>query len=187
MRLDRDDCALVVVDVQARLAPAVDGHAAIAARIGALMDAADAFGVPVLATEHAADRVGPLVAPIRDRLAPGAILAKTHFDATREAAFDAWFARGNRGSALLAGMETHACVMQTALGLLARGTRVCVVADATGSRAARADDRRWALERLRAAGATIVGTETVLFEWTRDADDPAFRAILAAVKALPDG
>jgi len=183
--VDRDDCVLVVVDVQARLAPAIHAHLDVVARIAALAEAARAFGVPVLATEHAPERVGPLLAPIRDRLASEAILRKSRFAATREPGFERWFTQAGRGTAVLVGMETHVCVLQTALGLLARGTRVLLAADATGSRAARADDRRWAIERMRDAGATIAGTETLLFEWTRDADDPAFRAVLGHVKALP--
>ena len=82
-------------------------------------------------------------------------------------------------------METHVCVMQTAAALAADGYRVFVAADATGSRAIRADDRRLALDRMRASGCTIAGTETILFEWCGGADDPAFRDTLAIVKSLP--
>jgi len=81
-------------------------------------------------------------------------------------------------------MEAHVCVMQTTLGLLSRGFEVFVAGDAVGSRAAHAADRTYALERMRAAGAVIVGTETALFEWTRSGDDPAFRAVLGLVKGL---
>jgi len=77
-------------------------------------------------------------------------------------------------------------VLQTVLGLAALGYSVTLAGDALGSRAARQDDRRFALDRMRNAGVVIAGTETVLFEWTHAGDDAAFRDILAIVKSLPD-
>ena len=82
-------------------------------------------------------------------------------------------------------MEAHVCVLQTVLGLAAERYEVFVVGDAVGSRGARAADRQFALDRMRQAGCTVVGTETVLFEWTRAGDDAAFRDVLALVKTLP--
>ncbi|MBN8479786.1 MAG: isochorismatase family protein, partial [Burkholderiales bacterium] len=102
-----------------------------------------------------------------------------------EPGFGAWLAARGRDQVVIAGMETHVCVMQTALALAADGYRVFVAADATGSRAIRADDRRLALDRMRASGCTIAGTETILFEWCGGVDDPAFRDTLAIVKSLP--
>ena len=187
LRVLRGDSLLLVVDVQERLAPAIADRDAILARMLALVSFAARVGVPVLATEHAPERIGPLVAPLRERLAPEAILHKTRFCAADEPAFSSWLATRRRDTIVLAGMETHVCVMQTALELRRLGHAVAVAADATGSRAARLQERRWALERMRAAGCAMAGTETILFEWTGGADDPAFREALALVKSLPDG
>ena len=76
-------------------------------------------------------------------------------------------------------------MLQTVLGLAAREYQVFVVGDAVGSRGVRAADRQFALDRMRAAGCTVAGAETVLFEWTRAGDDAAFRDVLALVKGLP--
>ena len=187
LRVLRGDSLLLVVDVQERLAPAIADRDAILARTLALVSFAARVGVPVLATEHAPERIGPLVAPLRERLAPEAILHKTRFCAADEPAFSSWLATRRRGTIVLAGMESHVCVLQTALELRRLGHAVAVAADATGSRAVRAEERRWALERMREAGCAIAGTETILFEWTGGADDRAFREALALVKALPDG
>lgn len=187
LRVLRGDSLLLVVDVQERLAPAIADRDAILARTLALVSFAARVGVPVLATEHAPERIGPLVALLRERLAPEAILHKTRFCAADEPAFSSWLATRRRDTIVLAGMETHVCVMQTALELRRLGHAVAVAADATGSRAARLQERRWALERMRAAGCAMAGTETILFEWTGGADDPAFREALALVKSLPDG
>ncbi len=81
---------------------------------------------------------------------------------------------------VLAGCEAHVCVLQTALGLLDRSRRVYVVADAVGSR--RPESKEAALRRLERAGAEIVTTEMVIFEWLGTAEDPAFKAVMALVK-----
>ncbi len=182
--LDRDRSQLLVIDPQERLLAHIEGHEALAARCEALLEAAARFGVPKALTEHCPAQIGPAVARLRRRFADEEIFVKTFFDATDHPAFDARLAKG-RDQLVVAGIEAHVCVMQTVLGLLAAGRTVFLVEDAVGSRAARQEDRRLALARMRAAGAVPVGTETVLFEWTRAGDDPGFRATLAQVKALP--
>lgn len=182
--MDRDRSQLLVVDVQEKLAPHVFNHEALQARCEALIAAAARFGIPKAATEHCPAQIGPLVAPIRSRFAEREIFVKTHFAATRHRDFTRVLASG-RSQFVVAGMEGHVCVMQTVLGLLAAGHSVFVVEDAVGSRPARQSDRRMALERMRDAGAVLVGTETTLFEWTRSGDDDAFRDILRIVKSLP--
>ena len=183
-RLDRDRSLLLVVDIQARLVPHVLDHAALIARAEALIVAAGHFGIPAFLTEHCAEQIGPVVATLRDRFAGERIFAKTRFGAVDHPAFAAMLSATGRRQIVLAGMETHVCVMQTGLGLANAGYEVFVVGDAVGSRAARQADRHFALERMRSAGCTIVGTETTLFEWARAGDDSAFRAMLALVKAL---
>ena len=151
------------------------------------MTAAERFAIPRFATEHLADRVGRTIPRLRGRFAPGAIFAKSRFGALDHADFAAMLVATGRSQVVVCGMETHVCVMQTALGLASAGYGVFVVGDAAGSRPGRQDDRRWALERMSDAGCIVAGTETVLFEWAGSGDDPAFREVLALVKALPPG
>lgn len=184
-RLDRDASLLLVVDVQTRLAPHVEAHEALITRAGALLDAAHRFAIPRRLTEHCAEQIGPVVPMLRERFAADEIFAKTRFGAADHPEFTAALRGTGRTQIVIAGMEAHVCAMQTSLGLIERGFAVFAVTDALGSRAARRDDRRMALERLRAAGAVLTATETVLFEWTRDGTDPAFRDVLALVKRLP--
>jgi isochorismate hydrolase len=100
--------------------------------------------------------------------------------------FDACRARGVVESlppghhVVVGGMEAHVCVLQTVLGLLDRSRRVYVAADATGSR--RPESKAAALARLERAGAEIVTTEMVLFEWLGTADDPSFKTVIGLVK-----
>lgn len=182
--MDRGRAQLLLVDVQERLAPAVFAQEALVARCGALLSAARLFGIPVLATEHCPERIGPTVAALRDRLEAAEIFTKARFAATGHAEFLQRLDPA-RGLVVVAGMEAHVCVMQTALGLRAQGREVYVVEDAVGSRPARQADRRLALERLRDAGAVLLGTETALFEWCGGGDDPRWREVLALVKSLP--
>ena len=184
-RLDRDRSLLLVVDIQARLAPHVHGHDALIARTEALLAAARGFRVPCLLTEHCAAEIGPVIPRLRERFDAGEIFAKTHFGATDHPEFESLLRARGRAQLVVTGMEAHVCVMQTVLGLAARKFEVFVVGDAVGSRGPREADRQFALERMREAGCTVVGTETVLFEWTRAGDDAAFRDVLALVKTLP--
>lgn len=183
-RLDRDSSQLLVIDVQVNLAPHVEGSDALIARCGALIEAATGFGIPKVLTEHCPAQLGPVVSGLRKRFAPEEVFVKTRFGATDHPEFAARLLQG-RDQVVVAGMEAHVCVMQTVLGIVETGRRVFLVEDAVGSRTARQGDRRLAIERLREAGCAIVGTETVLFEWTRAGDDPRFRDTLALVKGLP--
>lgn len=169
------DCALVMVDFQARLMPAIAGAEAVLRNARRLRDAAALLGVPVLFTEQSPAKLGPTV----PELAPaGGAIPKTAFDAGRDPGVIARLP--DRGTIVLAGCEAHVCVLQTALGLLDRGRRVAVVEDAVGSRAPASHAA--ALRRLAAHGVEVVTAEMAVFEWLGDADHPAFRGAVALVK-----
>jgi nicotinamidase-related amidase len=184
-RLDRERSVLLIVDAQARLAPHIADHEAVLARLEALASAARGFGIPVLATEHCPEQLGTTVAALREPLPRRAVLAKRHFGAADEPALRTRLQSLARTQVVIAGMEAHVCVMQTALGLRALGYAVWIAADAAGSRPTRQSDRAWALDRLVRAGCVLAGTETVLFEWLADAADPQRPELIQAVKRLP--
>jgi len=193
--LDPARSVLVLVDYQAKLLPAIHEGRRVLANALRLAEAARLLGIRVVATEENPAGLGPNDAAIRSR--SDATLAKRHFDAcgdgllallarTGDASrFSAPSAEAPRLHAVIAGCETHVCLMQTALGLLAAGLRVFVVADACGSRFPA--DHAVALERLRGAGAAVVTLEMVVFEWLATCDHPRFREALALVKARPAG
>lgn len=167
---------LLVIDAQTRLMPAIDDGAAVMLRLGHLVTAANRLGVPVLATEQNPAKLGRTVAGL---LPPGTeVLEKMSFDALAEPAIADRLA-GER-AVVVAGCEAHVCVLQTVMGLLALGRRVQVVADAIGSR--HPANCKAALMRMQQAGAGIVTTEMVLFEWLGSAEHPAFREIVALIK-----
>ena len=152
----------------------------------ALLAAARRMRIPCVLTEHCANRIGPVIARLRERFDPTEIVGKTHFAATDHPEFTALLRAHGRTQVVVAGMEAHVCVLQTVLGLAAEGFEVFVAGDAVGSRGARDLDRTFALERMRVAGCAVAGTETLLFEGTRAGDDDAFREVLALVKHLPE-
>ncbi len=177
--------ALVLVDYQQRLMPAIDRSARVLAEAELLADVAAVLGVRVLGTEQNPAGLGPNVAAIRDRCLT--TLAKMHFDACADGLLDLLErgegSEGRSREIVIAGCEAHVCLLQTTLGLLRAGWRVAVVATACGSR--RADDHALAMARLRGAGAAIVSAEMVVFEWLGGCEHPKFRAALALLKALP--
>ncbi len=173
-------CFILLIDAQARLVPAISRADEVVSALDRLARAARILGVPVRATEHCAEAIGPTVPPLADRLDPQEILAKRHFDATRAPGLADGLSALRRPVAVVAGVETHVCVAQSALGLMRLGWRVAVAEDACGSR--REEERAAGLARLRAAGAIPVTVEALIFEWLESADHPAFREALAIVK-----
>ena len=174
--LDRETSALLVIDFQSRLMPAIEDAAVVVANARRLLDAANLLGVPVLFTEQNADGLGPTMPELHSP--GGGLFHKMTFDACRMPGFLDALPDGR--DLIVAGCETHVCVLQTVLGLLSVGRRVYLVRDAAGSR--RAESKETALQRLERHGAEIVTTEMVLFEWLRTADDPRLRRIIDLIR-----
>jgi len=152
--------AILVVDVQEKLAPAIPAAPDVVPRIAALIDKARETGMPILASEQYSRGLGATLPALRRRLRDAEVIEKIHFAAPREAAFAGVLAAGGFRRVFVAGMEAHVCVQQTVLALLAQGIAVTVVCDAVAAR----DDlnRRVALARLDRAGAAIATTDAVL-------------------------
>lgn len=170
------DTGLAVIDVQARLVPAIADHEALLANVRRLIEGAGLLGNPVCATEQNPEGLGPSVPDLVPPDVP--VFKKTTFDSTHVEAFADWCRA--RPGIVVCGMEAHVCLLQTVLGLRARDRTVFVVRDAVGSR--KTADRDAAIGRMREAGATIVTTEMVLFEWLGSSDHPRFKQVLKLVK-----
>lgn len=183
-RIRLSHSALVLVDYQQRLMPALDGAERAVAEALRLADVALALDVPVLGTEQNPAGLGPNLPSIRQRCSR--TLAKTHFDACADGLLDALAsARATPADGppdiVLAGCEAHVCLLQTGLGLLRAGVRLWVVADACAARLA--SNHALAMQRLQQGGATLVSFEMVAFEWLDDCRHPRFKAVLPMLKA----
>lgn len=180
MLMKADSSALVVVDVQERLAPALHEPARVIENCARLMQGAEILEIPMLVSEQYPKGLGKTV-PELAKLAPaGVTFAKLHFSCAADPEFASGFKGLGRKHAIVCGMEAHVCVLQTAIGLKGAGYEVSVVGDAVTSRVE--SNVELAIERMRAAGVTVVSTEMVLFEWMAVAGTPEFRAITSLIK-----
>lgn len=180
--LHRHSSRLVIVDVQEKLVAALP--AITAARLISscrfLAEGAQILGVPTVITEQYPQGLGMTVEPLQAYCPVRP--AKKRFSAADCLGWPTASDPANdRFQVVVAGMETHVCVLQTVLDLLAAGYQVSVVADAVASRSPA--DETVASNRLAASGATITTAEAVLFEWTESAEAAEFKQISQLVKA----
>jgi nicotinamidase-related amidase len=181
LKLDRSRTAVLVIDIQSRLTPAMppDALASVVKYTRALVGAAKELGLPVLATEQYPKGLGNLIPEVREVL-PTPPLEKVHFSCGADPAFAAALEKTGRRQLVVCGMETHVCVFQTARDLVAMGYAVHVCADAVSSRTE--EHRRWGLELCREAGAIVTTAETAIFDLLHLAGTAEFKKVAPLVK-----
>jgi nicotinamidase-related amidase len=172
------DTGLLVIDVQEKLMPRIIGRETVIRNIGFLIDTARLLKMPVQATEQYPKGLGPTVPELARRLPerPG----KVDFSCCAVPSVVETFRREARPKVLLAGIETHVCVLHTALDLLMLGFRLYVAADAVGSRYR--VDHDYALGRMQQAGAVLTTSEGAVFEWVGSSGAPEFKEISRLVQ-----
>jgi nicotinamidase-related amidase len=180
MLIERDKSCFLLVDVQDRLLAAIDGKDKVVANARILLTAAARLGVPILASEQYPKGLGPTAAELKPLVPEGCTLEKIEFSCAANEPYVDRLRRLHRRQAVIAGIEAHVCVLQTALGLKAAGYDCFVVADAVGSRAPAS--LAAALARLRDSGIPAVTTEMVLFEWLGCAGTAEFKELSALIR-----
>ncbi|MEJ2452014.1 MAG: isochorismatase family protein [Gammaproteobacteria bacterium] len=174
---------LLIIDVQERLAGSMEASVlqGLVRNTNILVEAATTLDVPILRTEQYPRGLGPTLPDIADKLpaAQGAV-EKTCFSCCGASGIASATSNETRPQIILTGMETHICVLQTALDLQLRGNQVFVVADAVCSR--RKQHHQNALARLQQAGIVVSNTESVLFEWLQDASHPQFKSLSKLIR-----
>jgi len=184
--LSRKSSRLLLVDLQEKLIAALAESVRIPLLEAAelLVDGANLMSVPVIATEQYPSGLGATVTSLAQKIDCRPVKKQfsampcTGLPAAAEAIDD-------RFQIIVAGVETHVCVLQTVLDLLAWGYQTYVVVDAVAGRRQR--DHQVALERMANSGAILTTTESVLFEWCRTADAAEFKSLSRLVKARPPG
>jgi nicotinamidase-related amidase len=182
-RLARADCLLLVVDVQERLMPVIHEREEVERNIDRLVRGCRVLDIPALLTEQYVQGLGQTVEPVRR-----ALLETYGYRPIEKSCFSAWgcgelqaeLRAVRRRQVLIAGVEAHVCVYQTAMDLLANGHEVSVIADAVSSRTAR--NRDIAIQRMTAEGCRLASTEMALFELLVEAGTEEFRAVSRLVK-----
>ena len=174
--IDREASALLVVDFQSRLMPAIEDAGVVVAKARLLLAAARLLDVPVAFTEQNRRGLGATLAELAP-LSNEPVLAKMTFDACRGGGLAL---KPSQPALVVIGCEAHVCVLQTVLGLLEAGRSVYVAQDAVGAR--RMESKSAAIQRMERHGAEIVTAEMVVFEWLGTAEHPRFREALALLK-----
>lgn len=183
MLVDPAKSTLLLIDMQERLLPAMTGGADVESRCAILLKAAKALEVPVAVSEQYPKGLGHTVPGLKDEVGNAPVFEKLAFSCWKDKALkDHLIARHEAGRPLviLAGIEAHVCVMQTAADLSAAGFGVFAVADAMASRAP--SSHALALERMRQHGVAVVNTEMVVFELLGKAGTAEFKSLSALVR-----
>ena len=175
-----DDTALVLIDIQEKLARAMHNKEALIDNLQRMVKGALVLELPILWAEQNPDGLGPTVREIADLLPDKKPVSKFSFSCCGNEAFMNDLKAVNCKNMLVAGIEAHVCVYQTVAELVNLGFDVQVVADAVASRTP--ENRLIALEKCKAAGAVLTSTETALFELLKDAGSVHFKEIIEVVK-----
>jgi nicotinamidase-related amidase len=180
--LEAERCALIVVDIQEKLLPPIFENTRLLKNSQLLIRLAGILKIPALLTTQYTKGLGNTTPEIASLLPDAQPIDKLMFSCFGSEAFCSLLKHlpGNRNTVLLCGMESHICVMQTALGALREGYIVHVASDAVSSRS----EWNWkiGLDRMRAAGAVISSTEMILYELLRSSGSPAFKELLPYLK-----
>jgi isochorismate hydrolase len=179
MLIKAEKSSLLVVDIQEKLAPAMNGIDQVVGNASILMQAATRLSVPLLLSEQYPQGLGATLGRLAD-LSENQPVEKVSFSCMGDDNYVSRFKALGRSQAVIAGMEAHVCVLQTAMDLIEQDVQVFVVADATTSRTP--DNHSMALHRLGQAGAGIVTTEMVVFEWLGKAGTDEFKELSKLIK-----
>lgn len=175
MKLDANRSVLLIVDLQEGLLPVIEDADHVVENTRWLVGVARAVGVPVILTEHYTKGVGPTTESVASLINANERVEKIHFSAVAEGNLLS-HPHGQRKQWVVCGTESHVCVQQTVLDLLAAGRDVAIVDEAVGSR--KASDKALALQRMRQFGAQVISREMAAFEWLHRADTDLFRTVL---------
>lgn len=177
VKINPNRSTLVLIDLQSRLMPVIHQGEEVLRQCIKISKIATLLDIPIVGTEQSPQSLGHNVDAITQLCKT--TVAKNHFDACQDGLINAL--SKNREHLILAGCETHVCVMQTALELLRQNFKVSILVDAVGSR--RSLDRDIALHRLGSSGVTLLTTEMLAFEWLGNASNESFKDALEIIKS----
>lgn len=180
MRILKEQAIGLVVDIQERLFPVVYEKDALERNVKILVEGLKALSVPIVVTEQYKKGLGETIDSVKVLLEGSTYAEKMSFSCCDEPVFAESLELSKRRSVIIAGIESHICVLQTAIDLKERGYLPVVVEDCVSSRTA--ENKRMGMERLRQEGVLVTSCESVLFELCRFAGNDAFKAISKLVK-----
>jgi len=180
--LKREDCVLLLVDIQKTLFDLCVDHDLVQKHVAALIDICQMLNIPILFTQQNPEKIGSFLPELVERAEDPQILDKMEFSCLQNKEIDQAVASLNRRTILLAGIETHVCICQTGLDAIRAGYRVHAASDAITCRSQ--SNRLIGLDRLAKAGVVMSSTEMIIFELLNRAGTPEFREALPVLKNL---
>lgn len=175
MLIDAKNCVMVVIDMQEKLMPLVVNHRDVTDYTVWLLNVSQELAIPNLSTEQYPKALGATVPNIKDLLDLNYIIPKMSFSAMATPEFVVALKSMKRQQVILAGIETHVCMLQTAIDMNEQGYDVFVVIDCTSAR--NESDKAAAMDRMKHEGITLVTREMVIYEWLRQGGTPQFKHI----------
>ena len=180
MRIHKEKAVLVVIDFQERIFPAIHGYETLSKNVPLLIEGLKVLGLPVIVTEQYVKGLGPTIPEIAVKIEGIERIEKSSFSCCDEPGFMMELASSGKDYVIIAGIESHVCVLQTVIDLQENGYHPVVVEDCISSR--RPNDKTMAIERMRREGVIITTYEAILFELLRYSGGETFKAISKLVK-----
>lgn len=180
MRLLKEDAIAIVVDVQERLFPVIHEKETLERHVNILVQGVQTLEIPIIVTEQYKKGLGETINSLRQLVDSYPHIEKIAFSCCDDAAFMTLLNQSGKKTVILAGIESHICLLQTAIDLKARGFVPVVIEDCVSSRTY--ENKRIAMERLRHEGVIVSSCESVLFELCRVAVGDAFKTISKLIK-----
>jgi nicotinamidase-related amidase len=180
MRIPRDNSTALIIDIQERLVPHMYENEKVSNNTGILIRGLQVLSVPVCVTQQYSKGLGPTISSIEGLFEPFSHIEKTAFSCCDEPEVIKMIESGRQKFIILAGIESHVCILQTAIDLLERNFVPVVIGDCISSR--NPDDKKVAVHRMRSEGAIISTYESILFELCRYSGTEEFKSISKLVK-----
>jgi nicotinamidase-related amidase len=180
MRILKEKAVLLVIDFQERIFPAIHEHEQLAKKVPLLIKGLKILGIPVIVTEQYVKGLGPTIPEIAETIGGIERIEKVSFSCCDEPGFMMELASSGKEYVIIAGIESHVCVLQTVIDLQQNGYHPVVVEDCISSR--NPNDKLIAMERMHKEGVIITSCEAILFELLRYSGGETFKAISKLVK-----
>ena len=180
MRIRRENCTGLIIDIQEKLFPVIAENEALLRRCKILLEGLKILDIPTVFTQQYTKGLGPTLPEITSMYPDFRFIEKSSFSCLDDPEYHSLLEQSGRNTVIIAGIESHVCVLQTAVDLQEHGYFPVVISDCISSRSL--SEKHIALNRFTSEGIRISTAESVLFELTRYSDAAEFKAISKIIK-----
>jgi nicotinamidase-related amidase len=180
LRIKRENTAAIVIDVQDRLYPLIHEHDRLTNNLVRLISGLKALDIPIIVTQQYTKGLGETITSVKEALGEFSHIEKLSFSCCGDPEFSKALNKTGKKNVILMGIESHVCVLQTALDLIEKGYQPILIEDCLGSR--NPNDKKFAIKRILNGGGIVSTYESILFELTLVSGTEQFKAISKIVK-----